>query len=68
MSLTQAELLDDVGKRLFAPALSQHPHAIGLELELIPLHRSSHARALATEGERVSTATCSHGLARAWLG
>ena len=56
MSLTEAQLLDDVRQRLFAPARSPHPFAIGLELELIPLHRSTHARALATGKERVSTA------------
>lgn len=56
MSLTEAELLDDVGQRLFAPARSLHPRAIGLELELIPLYKSTHARVLATRSERVSTA------------
>ncbi len=56
MSLTEAELLDDVRQRLFAPARSAHPRAIGLELELIPLHQSTHVRALATRSERVSTA------------
>jgi glutamate--cysteine ligase len=56
VSLTEAELLDDVGQRLFAPALSPHPRAIGLELELIPLHQSTHARVLATRGGGVSTA------------
>src|SRR5712671_2663146 len=48
-------LLDDVRQRLFSPAASQNPHAIGLELELIPVHASDHARALATKGERTST-------------
>ena len=56
MSLTEAQLLDDVRQRLFAPVRSPHPHAIGLELELIPLHQSTHARALATTKDRVSTA------------
>jgi glutamate--cysteine ligase len=56
VSLSEAELLDDVGQRLFAPALSPHPHAIGLELELIPLHQSTRARALATGSKRGSTA------------
>jgi glutamate--cysteine ligase len=56
VSLTEAELLDDVGQRLFAPALSPHPRAIGLELELIPLYQSTHARVLATRGGGVSTA------------
>jgi len=56
VSLTEAQLLDDVRQRLFAPVRSPHPRAIGLELELIPLHQSTHARSLATRGERVSTA------------
>jgi len=49
-------LLDDVRQRLFSPTRSPNPHAIGVELELIPVHGSDHARALATEGERASTA------------
>lgn len=56
MSLTEAQLLDDVRQRLFAPARSPHPRAIGLELELIPLHQSMHSRALATTKDRISTA------------
>ena len=56
MSLTEAQLLDDVRQRLFAPARSPHPRAIGLELELIPLDQSTHARVLATRSERISTA------------
>jgi glutamate--cysteine ligase len=55
VSLTEAELLDDVRQRLFAPTRSLHPLAIGLELELIPLHQSAHTRAFATKNERVST-------------
>jgi glutamate--cysteine ligase len=49
-------LLDDVRERLFSPAKSPNPRAIGLELELIPVQRSTHARALATKGEPTSTA------------
>jgi glutamate--cysteine ligase len=56
VSLTEAQLLDDVRQRLFAPARSPHPRAIGLELELIPLDPSTHARVLATRSERISTA------------
>lgn len=48
-------LLDDVRQRLFAPTRSLIPHAIGLELELIPVHRSTRARALATNDEHAST-------------
>jgi glutamate--cysteine ligase len=49
-------LLDDVRQRLFSPTRSPNPHAIGLELELIPVHRSTHARALALNDDRASTA------------
>jgi glutamate--cysteine ligase len=56
VSLSEAMLLDDVRQRLFSPSRSPNPRAIGLELELIPVHRSTHARALATKGERTSTA------------
>ena len=55
MSLSEAQLLDDVRQRLFAPTRSPHPHAIGLELELIPVHRSTRTRALATNDSRTST-------------
>jgi glutamate--cysteine ligase len=55
VSLNEVELLDDVRQRLFAPIKSANPHAIGLELELIPIHKATRARALATSGERGST-------------
>jgi glutamate--cysteine ligase len=55
VSLTEAELLEDVRERLFAPTRSRTPRAIGLELELIPIHESTRTRALATNDERVST-------------
>jgi glutamate--cysteine ligase len=56
VSLTEAQLLDDVRQRLFSPTRSLHPRAIGLELELIPVHWSTRARAFATKDERKSTA------------
>jgi glutamate--cysteine ligase len=56
VSLSEAQLLDDVRQRLFAPTKSPNPRAIGLELELIPFHRSTHIRALATDDARTSTA------------
>jgi glutamate--cysteine ligase len=56
VSLTEAELLDDVRQRLFAPARSANPRAIGLELELIPVHKPTRMRALATKDDRASTA------------
>ena len=49
MSLTEKQLLDDVRRRLFAPARSASPRAIGLELELIPVHRATRQRALVAE-------------------
>ena len=56
MSLKEAELLDDVRQRLFAPVKSASPRAIGLELELIPLHKTTRTRALATNDAGTSTA------------
>lgn len=56
MSLSEAELLDDVRQRLFAPVASVNPRAVGLELELIPVHKSTHTRALAVNDSRASTA------------
>jgi len=48
--------LDDVRRRLFAPARSANPRTIGLELELIPIHKSTRMRALATADKAASTA------------
>lgn len=56
MSLTEAQLLEDVRQRLFAPSRSVHPRAVGLELELIPLLGSTHKPALAIRGDVPSTA------------
>jgi glutamate--cysteine ligase len=56
VSLTEAELLDDVRQRLFAPTRSANPRTIGLELELIPIHKSTRARALARSDKEASTA------------
>jgi glutamate--cysteine ligase len=55
VSLSETRLLDDVRQRLFAPNKSATPRAIGLELELIPVHRSTRTRALATNDPRTST-------------
>src|SRR4051812_45281752 len=49
-------LLDDVRQRLFSPTSSPTPRAVGLELELIPVHQSTHAPALAAGDARASTA------------
>lgn len=64
MSLTEAELLDDVRQRLFSPTSSATPCAIGLELELIPRHVQTHAPALAMGDPRASTAEVLSGLGR----
>lgn len=56
MSLSEAELLEDVRLRLFAPVNSVNPRAIGVELELIPVHESTRTRALAMNDSRISTA------------
>jgi glutamate--cysteine ligase len=56
VSLSEAELLEDVQQRLFAPIRSANPHSIGLELELIPVHKTTRTRALATNDARASTA------------
>jgi len=56
VSLTEAQLLEDVRQRLFAPATSARPHAVGLELELIPIIGSTRKPALAIKGENPSTA------------
>jgi glutamate--cysteine ligase len=55
VSLKEAELLEDVRQRLFAPIRSANPHAIGVELELIPVHKTTRTRALATKDARAST-------------
>jgi len=56
VSLSEAELLKDVRQRLFAPVASANPRAIGVELELIPVHKSTRTRALAVNDSRASTA------------
>jgi len=56
VSLSEAELLEDVQRRLLAPIRSANPHAIGLELELIPVHKTTRTRALTTNDARASTA------------
>lgn len=46
MSLSEAELLDDIRQRLFSPHSSSNPHTIGVELELIPVYASTRLPAL----------------------
>lgn len=55
MSLTEAQLLEDVRQRLFAPSRSATPRAVGLELELIPLIKSTRKPALVARGSSPST-------------
>ena len=56
MSLPEAELLEDVRQRLFAPIISENPRAVGVELELIPVHKTTRTRAFAQNDARASTA------------
>jgi glutamate--cysteine ligase len=56
VSLSEAELLEDVRQRLFAPVKSANPRTVGLELELIPVHKATRTRALAINDSRASTA------------
>ncbi|MFL5502334.1 MAG: glutamate-cysteine ligase family protein [Gemmatimonadaceae bacterium] len=55
MSLREEQLLDDVRQRLFAASESTAPHAVGLELELIPIVQSTRKPALAFRTENPST-------------
>jgi glutamate--cysteine ligase len=64
VSLTEAQLLEDVRKRLFAPSKSTTPLAVGLELELIPILQSNRRPALTTVGEDPSTTTVISQLAK----
>jgi glutamate--cysteine ligase len=68
VSLSEAELLDDVRQRLFSPTRSAAPHAVGLELELIPVFRGSNKRVPAIDAAGVSSsATLSRlGIREAW--
>ena len=56
MSLSEAKLLDDLRHRLFSPVNSGAPHAIGVELELIPVHASTRLPALPRGNEGPTTA------------
>jgi glutamate--cysteine ligase len=46
VSLSEAQLLEDVRQRLFSPVKSKTPRAIGVEIELIPIHASTRLPAL----------------------
>jgi glutamate--cysteine ligase len=64
VTLTEAQLLQDVRGRLFAPSKSAIPHAVGVELELIPILQSTRRPALTTVGEDPSTTTVISQLAK----
>jgi glutamate--cysteine ligase len=56
VSLSEAKLLDDVRQRLFSPVKSQTPRAVGVEIELIPIHAQTRRPALPRNAGGVSTA------------
>ena len=56
MSLTEAQLLEDIRQRLFSPLKSNTPRAVGVEIELIPVYAETRRRALPRSGETPSTA------------
>jgi glutamate--cysteine ligase len=55
-------LLEDVRQRLFGPTRSATPHAVGLELELIPFLSATHRRALGRRDADPSTAAVIAGV------
>ncbi|MFN2635603.1 MAG: glutamate-cysteine ligase family protein [Gemmatimonadaceae bacterium] len=69
MSLSEAQLAQDVRQRLFSPVKSANPHTIGIELELIPLHRADNKPALPRVENGLSTADILSRLARreSWI-
>ena len=69
MSLSEAELLDDVRQRLFSPVKSKTPRAVGVEIELIPIHAETRSPALPKNAGASSTADIISRLAQrhGWL-
>lgn len=53
MSLSEAQLLEDVRQRFFSPLKSASPRAVGVELELIPVIEFTRKPALAPATARV---------------
>jgi glutamate--cysteine ligase len=49
VSLSEAQLLEDVRQRFFSPLQSAHPHTVGVELELIPVNEFTRKPALAAQ-------------------
>jgi glutamate--cysteine ligase len=64
VSLSEAKLLEDVRQRLFAPVKSKTPRAVGVEIELIPIHTSTRRPALPRSAGTSSTADIISRLAR----
>ena len=69
MSLSEAQLLEDIRQRLFSPVKSKTPRAIGVEIELIPIHADTRKPALPVNAEGASTADIISRLAKrhGWL-
>lgn len=69
MSLSEAQLLEDVRQRLFSPVKSKTPRAVGVEIELIPIHAETRKPALPVNAEGASTAGIISRLAKrhGWL-
>jgi glutamate--cysteine ligase len=69
VSLSEAKLLDDVRQRLFSAVKSTTPRAVGVEIELIPIHTSTRLPALPRNGGPASTANIISRLAQrdGWL-
>jgi glutamate--cysteine ligase len=64
VSLSEAKLLDDVRQRLFSPVRSKTPRAVGVEIELIPIHKATRRPALPRTAGGASTAGIISRLAR----
>jgi glutamate--cysteine ligase len=69
VSLSEAKLLDDVRQRLFSPVKSKTPRAVGVEIELLPIHTSTRRPALPRNVGATSTADIISRLAKRhdWL-
>jgi glutamate--cysteine ligase len=69
VSLSEAKLLEDVRQRLFSPVKSKTPRAVGVEIELIPIHTSTRRPALPRNGGARSTVDIISRLAQrhGWL-
>ncbi len=69
MSLSEAKLLEYVRQRLFSAVKSNTPRAVGVEIELIPIHASTRCPAFPRNGGVASTADIISRLAQrhGWL-